>query len=214
MYKVIGFDLDGTILDSLDDLVNAVNKTMDHFNLKRLSKEEVRVFIGAGTFKLVERAAPKVSKAEVQVMMDYFLTYYSQHANILSKPFDGMVDELKKLKEKGYKLAVITNKKHEIGEELVAAHFPGIFDAYIGQKKGIAAKPDYSMFEYILEKTKASKEEFFYFGDTDIDARSLLQNNLQGCLVTWGFRHRDELEIFPVKHIIDKVSQINEVIDK
>ena len=125
MYKLIAFDLDGTILNTLDDLCDSVNYVLEEFDFPKRTIEEVRRCVGNGVLKLIERAVPKnTSKEVILQVFNRFSEYYLTHSAIKTKPYDGIIKLLEELKRRGYQVAVVSNKIHPAVESLCEKYFP------------------------------------------------------------------------------------------
>ena len=212
-YKLIVFDMDGTILDTLADLTTTTNYVLAKHGYPPKTKEEVRRAIGDGIIRLLDRSVDNLTEAELEEFVQDFLRYYHDHSNIETFPYEGMVNELKKVREKGYKLAVATNKDEKIATALATKHFPGLFDAVVGYNYVRKGKPSFDMFIDLLKMFNISKDELFFFGDSNIDAETIVRNDIKGCIVLWGLKTKEELAKYDLPKI-DKVSDISRIIEE
>lgn len=216
--KYILFDLDGTIIDTLDGLKNAVNHALISVNHPLRSKNEVRLFIGNGVQKLLERSFPEgTSKQELESGFAAFANYYEQHFIKESIPYKGMYELLLKLKEK-YTLAVVSNKNDEFANSLVEHYYPGVFKVIQGTYLDKPKKPDPYITNLCLQKLGAKADECLLVGDTPVDAKTAANANLKRVLVTYGFRTREELEnLVPNEIKVDSLEEletkIKEILD-
>ena len=215
MKKLVIFDLDGTLLDTIADLAVATNHALMQLGYPTHETEVIRTFVGNGINKLLERALPANERTEENVMRmrTHFIPYYDAHNADLSAPYPGIVSLLETLQEKGLQLAVASNKYQEATAKLVEQYFPTIsFIEVLGQRDGIAVKPDPIIVFDILKKTDVSKEEVLYVGDSGVDMQTAQNAGVDAVAVTWGFRPRTELESFQPKGLIDKAEELLEFV--
>ena len=215
MKKLVIFDLDGTLLDTIADLAVATNHALEQLGYPTHETEVIRTYVGNGINKLLERALPANERTEENVMRmrTHFIPYYDAHNADLSAPYPGIVSLLETLQEKGLQLAVASNKYQEATAKLVEQYFPTIsFIEVLGQRDGIAVKPDPIIVFDILKKTDVSKEEVLYVGDSAVDMQTALNAGVDAVAVTWGFRPRAELESFSPKGLIDKAEELLEFV--
>ena len=215
MKKLVIFDLDGTLLDTIADLAVATNHALEQLGYPTHETEVIRTYVGNGINKLLERALPANERTEENVMRmrTHFIPYYDAHNADLSAPYPGIVSLLEALQEKGLQLAVASNKYQEATAKLVEQYFPTIsFIEVLGQRDGIAVKPDPIIVFDILKKTDVSKEEVLYVGDSGVDMQTALNAGVDAVAVTWGFRPRAELESFSPKGLIDKAEELLEFV--
>ena len=194
-YKAIVFDMDGTILDTLDDLMDSVNYMLAQKGFPLRSRKEIRDFVGNGVARLVNLSVPAETTEEERLeCIELFKAYYQTHLRVKTKPYDGILDLLKKLRLLGYKTAVVSNKFQAGVEGLAEELFGGLFDVAMGEQPGLARKPAPDMVWKALELLQVKKEEALYVGDSDVDGDTAANSNLDFAAVTWGFRDRDILE--------------------
>ena len=220
MIRAILFDLDGTLVDTLDDLVAATNYALKMGGYPAREKNEIKQFIGNGNTKLIERSLPEHarSKAITEKTKQHFFDYYKQHPAEFSKPYDGIVGLLHNLRAEGIYVCIVTNKAQEMTETVVPAVFGDFkFDAIVGQSDGVPAKPQPHMAYIAMNEVGVNADECFFVGDSYTD---MLTGGSGGNIpvgVLWGFREKQELldsgARFIVKHpseILDLVRQINQ----
>lgn len=196
MKKIIIFDLDGTLLDTLGDLKNAVNYALNSKKWPQKTKEEVRLAIGNGVAKLIQRTVPNgVSKDEYESTLETFKMYYGSHYDVETKPYPGLLEMLKKLKQDGFILAVCTNKIQTIANYLVNHFFFGLFDYIQGDEISVPKKPEPHMIDKILNHFSLTNQDAIYIGDTDIDRLTAINSHLEYALVEYGYRTKKELSI-------------------
>lgn len=194
--KTIIFDLDGTILDTLVDLKNAVNHGLKSRNLPEKDLDFVRKAIGNGTKVLIQRCTPcNISEEERSIVFDNFKSYYFKHFTDNTKPYKGMLEMLKKLKDNNdVLLAVVSNKDNDLTQQLINKEFPGVFDIIQGSYFDKPRKPDPYLINKILNENNIDKKDCLYIGDTNIDKESADNAGLKYLLVNYGYRTKEELE--------------------
>lgn len=197
MYKLIVFDLDGTLLDTIEDLANSVNYALEQFNFPTHKTNEYRFFVGNGVNMLLERALPESNRTAdfVTMLKAEFIKHYYNHSDALTKPYPGIVDLLVNLQIDGYKLAVASNKMHLATVELVARFFADIrFSNVFGQREGFPTKPNPSILNEIITTAGVDKSEVLYVGDSGVDVATAYNAGVAFVGVLWGFRPQKELE--------------------
>lgn len=193
-YKAVIWDLDGTLLNTLEDLMNSVNYGLSKHGMPEITLEQTRRFVGNGVAKLVERAVPAGTDGNVQAdVLKDFKEYYSIHSKDKTKPYDGVVELMTKLKAEGYKLAIVSNKLKEAVEELAGIYFPGLIDVAMGDTPGIPKKPAPDMIYKALELLGLEKNEAVFIGDSDVDVATGINSGMDMITVLWGFRDKEEL---------------------
>jgi len=212
-YRLVIFDMDGTILNSLEDITDSINEILNRNSMPSHTIKEVQYFVGNGLHKLVERAVvPGSDEALIEKIYAEFVSYYKDHCHIKTRPYDGIIDLIKSLREEGYLTAVSTNKAENALNELLKIHFDGMFDCAIGARDGMPIKPSKEMAEYILRTLQVNKEDAVYVGDSDVDIMTAVNSGLDYIGVTWGFRERDFLMEHGAKTIIDKPYELLELV--
>ena len=203
------FDMDGTILNTLDDLMDSTNFALKNNGLKERSLEEIRFFVGNGIQKLIERAVPQGTSKEVfeKVFAD-FKSHYKIHCADKTSYYDGIPSVVQTLRKMGVKTAVVSNKADFAVQELVEVYFRGLFDVALGEKTGVSKKPSPDMVNAALSVLGVEKESAFYIGDSDVDFETAKNSSLDFIGVSWGFRGRKFLENLGAKNIIDSPEEL------
>lgn len=215
MKKLVIFDLDGTLLNTIADLANSTNHALKKLGYPIHKIEEYNFMVGNGINKLFERALPEGEKTEENVLRvrQEFVSYYDKHNADESKPYPGIAALLEALQTQGIQLAVASNKYQAATEKLVAHYFPNIrFIAVLGQRDGVKVKPDPAIVEDILRIANVEKKEVLYVGDSGVDMQTAINAGVTSCGVTWGFRPRTELEGFYPDYIIDQAEVVKSMI--
>ena len=192
--KTIIFDLDGTILNTLVDLKNAVNHGLKTRNLPEKDLEYVRIAIGNGTQVLIKRCCPEdISEEERAIVFANFKNYYLEHYDDFTRPYPGIVEMLKKLKGQ-VRLGVVSNKDHDLVIKIINKEFTGLFDIIQGSYFDKPKKPNPYLIDKIIKENNLDKNECLYVGDTNIDKESATNAGLEYLLVNYGYRTKEELE--------------------
>lgn len=207
MIKMVVFDLDGTILDTLEDLCDGVNYAISKYGYNKITLEECKSYIGHGIRNLIERSiAP--STLYLEETFQTFKKYYTANCNIKTKPYDGIIKLLNDLKNNNIKLGLISNKHIDPLKVLVDYHFNGIFDEIIGDGMNLKRKPDPESIIYILDKYKLNKDEIVYIGDSDADIKTVDNAGVKGLFVSYGFRDYQilsQLTNYPISKTVDEL---------
>ena len=196
-YKAAIFDLDGTLVNSLDDLADSANATLCAHSFPVHEVEAYRYFVGDGTRKLMERILPQEYAADTTFVEQFMSKYKDRYArNLLqkTKPYDGIIDMLEELRRHRIPMAVCTNKHQSAAEMIVKTLFPhGIFQEIIGDQEGLPRKPDPQKVLRIMRDFGVTREQTAYFGDTDVDMDTARNAGAFAVGVLWGFRPEEEL---------------------
>lgn len=209
--KVVIFDLDGTLLNTIADLAAAANHALQTLGFARRDEKECVGFVGNGVTKLLERALPEGEKTPENIarMRQAFFAYYDLHLWDVTTVYPGVSELLGALQARGVKLAVASNKYQSATEHLVKHFFPHIkFTAVLGQRDGIAVKPDPQIVQDVLLAAGAEKTDVLYVGDSDVDMQTAHNAGVRVCAVTWGFRSREVLEAYRPDFITDRPDEI------
>lgn len=215
MKKLIIFDLDGTLLDTIEDLANSVNFALVTHNFEPHPVSAYNFFIGSGLNKLLERALPvdKRTADMISMLRVDFMKHYAQHAEEFTKPYPGIIELLKNLSNSGYQLAVASNKYHKATVELVKRFFPEIeFCAVFGQRDGYPVKPNPGILEEIIEIAGVNNSEVLYVGDSGVDVATAYNTKVDFVGVLWGFRPRKELEEVGAELFVENTEELERVI--
>lgn len=209
MIKAVIFDMDGTILDTIEDIAGAVNYILAKYDMPLRTVDEVKGFVGNGLLRTLELSVPlETDKEFVNKIFEEFVIYYKSHSQIKTKPYDGIVEAIRKLKDQGFKTAVVSNKRQEAVEELCDIFYDGLFDIALGERDGIPRKPAPDMNNIVLDYLEVNSNEAIYIGDSEVDIKTATNSNLKGIYVSWGFRDKEDLINHGAKLIVDTPDEL------
>ena len=188
------FDMDGTLLNTLNDLQDSVNYALEQFSFPTRTLEEIRRFVGNGVKKLMERAIPDgLDNPKFDECFAIFLDYYKTHNAIKTAPYDGVIPVLKALRDRGVRVGVVSNKIDNALQELTKLYFGDLVEVAVGNREGLACKPSPDTVWAALNDLGESADTAIYVGDSDVDVQTAHNSGLPCISVLWGFRTRDDL---------------------
>lgn len=203
-YTTVIFDLDGTVLDTLEDLFCSVNYALEKCGYPLRTIDEVRSFVGNGIGKLMERSAPEgTDSKDIEKFHKVFTAHYKEHCADKTQPYEGIIELLKKIRKKGVKTAVVSNKADYAVKSLCSDYFPELFDIAVGEREGIRRKPYPDSVIEVMDKIGADRARTVYIGDSDVDIDTAKNAGVDSIAVTWGFRSKDFLQ----KHGADVMAE-------
>lgn len=201
------FDLDGTLLNTLQDLAGSVNATMQHFGFPQRSHNEVRAFLGNGYRYLLQCALPKgVGEAQLNAALTFFKTHYEEHCLDQTRPYDGIEEALESVRKMGWNIAIVSNKGHAAASDLCARFFPGVLT--LGESAANRRKPAPDMVYAAMRHFNASPALSVYIGDSEVDLATASAAGLPCLSCLWGFRNRDMLEASGATHFVNSPAEI------
>lgn len=216
---LIIFDLDGTLINTIDDLGQACNHALSACGYPTHKIEDYPRLVGNGINKLIERALPQEHRNEETVMQlrAFFVPYYDEHNCDLTHPYDGIPELLAALKAAGHTLTVASNKYQAATEKIVAQLFPDMFDVVLGERENVARKPDPQIVYDIVEAMRrlgneVTDKEILYIGDSLVDAETAKAAKLPFVACTWGFCTREQLLTAQANHMVDHPLEILRII--
>lgn len=211
MKRLVIFDLDGTLVNTLDDLADSVNFALSQLGYSTHEYGKFRYFVGNGIYKLIERALPEGCRdmETVNRVKEIFMKHYSEHCTCKSRPYPEIDELLQTLGDLGVKLAVASNKVHPAAVAVVEHFFGGNrFDCILGHRDGKPTKPAPDIVFDILESLDVKKADVLYVGDSGVDMQTAHNAGITAIGVTWGLRTREELEENDADYMIDKPLEI------
>lgn len=209
--RLIVFDLDGTLLNSLEDLADSANWVLEQHGFPTHPVDAYRYFVGDGVRKLIERILPQEERTEARIEQcrQEFVAYYKVHMEDKTSVYEGITELLVELKNRGLKIAVATNKVHIAVKPLMEKYFPEIrFDSMIGQREGVPVKPAPQIMFDILKETGCEPSEALHVGDTATDMQLAHNAGVTPVGVLWGYRPLEELQEAGAKFIIEKPEEL------
>lgn len=188
------FDMDGTVLNTLDDLTDSVNYVMNRFNMPTHSTEDYRRYFGNGIRYALKCAVPEgTSDSVIDEMLPVFKEHYDKHCLDKTRPYDGITELMSGLKKRGYKMAIVSNKIDSAVKELNDRFFSEYVDVAIGEREGIKRKPAPDTVNAALNELGSDKETSVYIGDSEVDYQTAVNSGIPCISVLWGFRDKDFL---------------------
>ena len=212
-YQTAVFDLDGTLLDTLEDLWRATNAALERHSLPRRSRDEVRLFVGNGVEMLIRRAVPAGTDEEtILAVLADFKTTYAAICEDHTRPYDGILDMLAALRERGIRVAVVSNKFDAATKKLCRKYFGDLVEVAIGERAGVRKKPAPDTVHEAMKELGVTAEGAVYIGDSDVDIRTAENCGMPCISVTWGLRDEDFLIENGAKALVDTPEKLLGVI--
>ncbi|MFB9078449.1 HAD family hydrolase [Flavobacterium procerum] len=213
-FKGIIFDLDGTLVNSLEDISDAMNKVLQGLNFPTHTYETYQYFIGSGLRNLVSKALPATNNSDeqIEICFECMINEYREMCTLKTKPYDGIVELLEKLTSQNIKMAVFSNKADELTKKIASEIFPNNFDTAIGLSTEELKKPNPFEAVEISKKWNLKPEEILFVGDSDIDMQTAVNANMFPVGVTWGYRTEEELKNSGAKVVVNTASELIEIL--
>lgn len=209
MFQTVIFDLDGTLLDTMPDLMDAGNHVCRQHGWPTCDIEAYRTMVGIGTRDLLQALAPNGAEDPgLDDAIAEYMDYYGKHNADKTIPYPGITALLNTLRENGIRMAICSNKSDAFTKKLAEHYFPGTFPVVRGRIDGFPGKPDPAGIHLIMSELGADKASTLYVGDSNIDIRTAHNSGLVSCGVSWGFRGRQELEEAGAQHIVDTAEEL------
>lgn len=216
MKKLVIFDLDGTLLNTIEDLGQAANYALERNGYATHSMASYPYFVGNGVRRLVTRVLPEDARDDENVdrVLGDFMKYYDEHCIDYTKPYNGMPELLQDLRDMGVMMAVASNKYQQAVSKIIPHYFPDInFIAIEGQKDGVNVKPDPSIVFSILTQARVPKADALYIGDSGVDMETARRACIDSVGVTWGFRSKKELVEYQADVIVNNPVDIVGIVE-
>ena len=212
-YELVIFDMDGTILYTLDDICDGVNASLSKHGLPVRTKDEIRRHIGNGIRHEIESSVPEGTKESmIDAVFHDFHAWYEIHCNDRTRPYDGIVELLEDLKQAGIHCAVVSNKADYAVKALNEIYFKGLLEAGVGEKDGIARKPAPDEVDEVLRLLNMERNRAVYIGDSEVDIETAANAGMDCIGVSWGYRDRKWLQECGAEVIVDEVSQLRQLL--
>ncbi len=214
MYQHVIFDLDGTLLNTIEDLADASNWVCRNHGWPTHSVEEYKYFVGNGMTQLVLRFSPPEwhSPEGLAIILREFMTYYDAHKADKTAAYAGMPEAVARMKEAGVSLAVLSNKADQMAGPVVEHYYPGLFPLVQGALDGVPTKPDPTLLHKLMGRMGATKADTLFVGDSNVDIKTAKNGGLTSCGVLWGFRTRAELEEEGASIIVETPQELVQVV--
>lgn len=215
MRKTIIFDLDGTLLDTLEDLYLSVNAALAHCRFPEKTREEVRQSVGNGVRNLMRRSVPEgESNPQFEDCFLEFQKHYAAHLNDHTGPYEGIMELLETLSERGFSMAIVSNKSDYAVKELNRNVFGSLIPVAIGESEGVRRKPESDTVYKAIRELGVCREDCIYVGDSEVDLETAENCKIPCICVSWGFRDREVLEKLGAERIVDTTEKLLEEIAK
>lgn len=217
MTKLIIFDLDGTLLNSIEDIAFSTNFALAKHNFPTHEVEAYRYFVGNGVTSLIEKALPETARTKdiISMVRLEFVDHYATQAATFTKPYPGIADLLTRLSREGYMQGVASNKMHKATVSLVKRYFPDVvFFNVLGQREGIPVKPNPQILEEIISNAGVQKNEVLYVGDSGVDVATANNAKVPFAGVLWGFRPQEELVEIGATQFVASAEELYQLIIK
>ncbi len=209
-YRLAVFDMDGTVLDTLPDLADTLNVVYARLGYPGRTYEQVRMAVGNGLRRLIEQTIPEGTDADTidEVCAEY-AAHYKHNDTVKTKPYDGITEAIERLRSAGVKTAVVSNKADFAVRDLCGVYFPGLFDAYVGERKGIRRKPAPDSVLEVLRMLGIEAKDAVYVGDSEVDLETAAACGMDCVAVSWGYKGRAFLEEMNAPLIIDRPDELD-----
>lgn len=209
-YSLAIFDMDGTILDTLQDLADCINVILEKYGMPERTIDQVRQFVGNGIRRLIHLAVPDGTAPDLEerFYQDYLL-YYQIHCGDHTRPYGGITELLSALKAQGCRIAVVSNKADGAVQSLCEQYFPGFFDYAVGERAGISKKPAPDSVNEVLQKLGFTPDQAVYIGDSEVDILTARNAGMDSLIVTWGFRDEAFLKESGAVTLVRKPEEIS-----
>lgn len=208
-YRGVLWDMDGTVLDTLEDLWAAVNVSLRNFSLPEADLDQVRAGLGNGAAHLIACVTPPERREQV---LAFYKPWYDAHCNVHTRPYPGILPLMERLRERGVRQAIISNKPDPAVQELARAYFPGLLEAAVGESESVRRKPNPDAVLAAVERMGLRLEDCVYVGDTEVDLETARNAGLRCVAVSWGFRSRKQLLAAGAARIADTAEELEELL--
>ena len=212
-YKAVLFDMDGTVMNTIEDLHDAVNFTLSSFEMPEISLADTMRFVGNGARRLIEQAVPAdTDREQLERVLKYYVNYYQAHCMVKTAPFEGVIEMMTRLKKAGIRQVIVSNKPDVAANEIAERFFGGLAEFVMGEKEGLRRKPWPDMVDAAVGRLGLSKDECLYVGDSEVDIATAKNAGVQCNPVLWGFRDRKTLEEAGAPVIAETPAELGDMI--
>ena len=209
-YRGVLWDMDGTVLDTLEDLWAAVNVSLRRFSLPEASLEAVRAGLGNGAAHLISCVAPEEKREQV---LAFYKPWYDAHCNLKTRPYPGILPLMGALRAGGVRQAIISNKPDPAVQELAKSYFPGLLDSAVGESETVRRKPNPDAVLAAVKQMGLTVADCVYIGDTEVDLATARNAGMACIAVSWGFRSRAQLLAAGATQIADTAEELEELLE-
>ena len=210
-YRAVLWDMDGTVLDTLEDLWAAVNVSLRRFGLPEASLEQVRAGLGNGAAHLIACCAPEERQEEV---LAFYKPWYDAHCNLNTRPYPGIPELMARLRKQGVRQAIISNKPDPAVQELARIYFPGLLETAVGESETVRRKPNPDAVLAAVRQMGLDVADCVYVGDTEVDLATARNAGMACVAVTWGFRSREQLIAAGATRIADTAEELERLLSE
>lgn len=208
-YDAVLFDMDGTVVDSLEDICGAVNHAMRHYHLPEYEPAQIAAYLGNGARYLLKCALPAdATEAFLDEVLAYYKPYYAAHTGDKTRPYAGILPMMERMKTAGLRLAIISNKPDAAVQPLVRTYFADLVQLAVGEREGVRRKPSPDMIDAAAEQLGVAKDRCLYVGDSEVDVETAKNAGIDCAAVTWGFRSREQLVNAGAGVIVDSPEEL------
>ena len=208
-YRGVLWDMDGTVLDTLEDLWAAINVSLRRFRLPEASLDRVRAGLGNGAAHLVSVCAPEELRQQV---LAFYKPWYDTHCNIKTGPYPGILPLMERLRARGVKQAIISNKPDPAVQELARSYFPGLLETAVGESETVRRKPNPDAVLAAVRQMGLELADCVYVGDTEVDLATARNAGMACLAVSWGFRSREQLIAAGAGQIADSAEELEKLL--
>lgn len=214
-YQTIIWDLDGTLLDTLEDLCDSVNEALSVFNLPIKTKKQIRSYVGNGILRLIELAVPDGKHhPHFEEIYGFFKQHYAENCCNKTKPYEGIESILNRLKKCGIQMAIVSNKVDSAVKDLAKIHFKDTISVAIGETEGMEKKPAPDSVFAAMALLGATPDSTVYIGDSEVDVATAANAGIDGLCVSWGFRDKSDLQAVKPAFIADTLAELEDYLNQ
>ena len=214
-YKAVLLDMDGTVLDTVEDIKDSANTALRKYGLPEMNTAQAKARLGNGSRVLISKSMPAGADSELlEKVLEFYIPYYDSHSHIKTKPYDGIPELMKNLKKSGRRLAIISNKPDSTVKELAAEFFPGLLETAVGESAEVKRKPNPDAVLAAAKRLGLSADDCVYAGDSEVDIETARRAGMDCICVSWGFRSRQQLLSSGAVRIADTPEELEKMINE